>query len=71
VRDAAEALTLRGTPVHYRRSMFISGEETCFVLLEAESMDAVRETARLARVSCDRVSAAVSHPTYRDHLESP
>jgi hypothetical protein len=71
VHDAAEALTARGTPVRYRRSMFVSDEETCFVLLEAESVDAVREAARLARVSCDRVSAAVSHPSHFDHQENP
>jgi hypothetical protein len=66
VRAAAEELTLRGTLVRYHRSIFVSHEETCFVLLEAETIDAIRETARLARVSSDHVSAAVSHPTASD-----
>lgn len=70
VREAAEALTSRGTPVRYRRSMFVSADETCFVVLEAESVDAVRETARLADVSCDRV-AAISHPASVDQQETP
>ncbi|HTX46006.1 MAG TPA: hypothetical protein VMD48_07005 [Solirubrobacteraceae bacterium] len=67
VQEAAKTLSSRGTPVHYRRSMFVSADETYFVLLEAASADVVRETARLAKVSCDRI-AAVSHPT--DHRES-
>jgi hypothetical protein len=66
VRAAAEELTLRGTPVRYRRSMFVSYEETCFVLLEADTIDAVRKAARLAHVSSDHVSAAVSHPSPTD-----
>jgi hypothetical protein len=69
LREAAEALTSQGTPVHYRRSMFVSADETCFVVLEAESVDAVCQMARLAHVSCDRV-AAVSHSVSCDHRES-
>jgi hypothetical protein len=71
MRAAAEELSLRGKRVWYRRSMFVSDEETCFVLLEADSLDTVRETARLADVSCDHVGAAVSHPCPTDHQESP
>jgi hypothetical protein len=66
VREAARALTVRGTPVRYCRSMFVSAEETHFVLLEADSIEAVYEAARLARVTCDRVSAAVSDPGAHD-----
>jgi hypothetical protein len=69
VRQAAETLTSQGTPVHYRRSMFVSADETYFVVLEAESVDAARETASLAHVSCDRV-AAVTHPASSDPRES-
>jgi len=63
VREAAATLTRKGTPVQYRSSMFVSAEETCFVFLEAESTDAVRDVARLAQVSCSRISAVVSHPS--------
>jgi hypothetical protein len=69
VRHAADLLTAQGMPVHYRRSMFVTADETYFVLLEAESLDVVRETARLAQVSCDRV-AAVSHAVSFDQGES-
>src|SRR5207248_2101312 len=34
-RAAAIELTRRGTPVRYRRSIFLPDEETCFVLFEA------------------------------------
>jgi hypothetical protein len=69
VREATKVLTSQGTPVHYHRSMFVSADETYFVLLEAESVDAVRETARLAHVSCDRV-AAVSPTASVDQRKS-
>jgi hypothetical protein len=57
-RAAAEELTRQGTPVHYRHSIFVPSDETCFVLFEAESADAVRDVARLAALPCERVSAA-------------
>jgi hypothetical protein len=57
-RDAAEELTRQGTPVYYRHSIFVPSEETCFILFEAESADAVRDVARLAALPCERVSAA-------------
>jgi hypothetical protein len=60
-RSGAEDLTRRGSPVQYRCSIFIPGEETCFVLFEAPSADAVRAVARLAALPCERVSTAISH----------
>jgi hypothetical protein len=65
IREAADELTRRGTRVQYRRSIFVPAEETCFVLLEAESIEQVHATTRLANVPCDRVSQAVSHPGSR------
>jgi hypothetical protein len=62
VHAAAEQLTRRGTSVRYLRSIFVPAEETCFVLLEADSTDAIYSAARLANVSCVRVNRAVSHP---------
>jgi hypothetical protein len=56
-RAAAEELTRRGTPVHYRRLIFVPTEETCFVLFEAESANAVRDAATLAALPCGRISA--------------
>ena len=62
IREAAEELTRRGTQVRYRRSIFVPAEETCFVLLEADSIEEIQDLTRLANVPCDRVSQAVSHP---------
>lgn len=59
-RAAANELTSRGTPVRYRRSIFLPDEETCFVLFEAESADAVRAAAQLAALPCERICAAVT-----------
>ena len=59
-RTAAEELTRRGTAVRFRRSIFVPDEETCFVLFEAESAEAVRDAARLAAFPCDRVSTAIT-----------
>jgi hypothetical protein len=70
VRAAADELTGQGTRVLYRRSMFVSTEETYFVVLEADSLDAVRATARLAEVSCARVSAVLSDPAPSEHKDS-
>lgn len=56
-RAAAEELTRRGTAVRYCRSIFVPADETCFVLFEAESADAVRDAATLAALPCGRVSA--------------
>jgi hypothetical protein len=61
-RAAAEELTRRGTAVQFCRSIFIPAEETCFVLFEAESADAVRDAARLADLPSGRVSAVASVP---------
>ena len=56
-RAAAEELTRRGTAVAYRRSIFVPAEETCFLLFEAESADAVRDAATLAALPCGRITA--------------
>jgi hypothetical protein len=56
-RAAAEELTRHGTAVSYRRSIFVPTEETCFVLFEAESAQAVRDAATLAALPSARISA--------------
>ena len=55
-RAAAEELTRRGTAVHYQRSIFVPAEETCFLLFEAESAEAVRDAALLANLPAERIS---------------
>ena len=61
-RVAAEELTRLGTAVQYCRSIFVPAEETCFVLFEAESADAVRDAAALAALPCGRISAVYPPP---------
>lgn len=58
-RLAAEGLTRDGTPVHYLRSIFVPEDETCLVLYEAASADAVLEATQLAALRIERVAEAV------------
>ena len=62
-RAAAEELMRRGTTVAYRRVIFVPAEETCFLLFEAESAEAVRDAATLAALPCDRVTAVYPQTT--------
>jgi Protein of unknown function (DUF4242) len=59
-RLAAEELTREGTPVRYLRSIFVPEDETCFYLCEAASLEVVRETARRADLSFERIAEAVA-----------
>ena len=56
---AAEQLTSEGTSVRYVRSLFVPDDETCFLLYEADSAEAVREAATRAELQFDRISEAV------------
>ena len=64
-RAAAAEMTRRGTPVSYRRWIYVPDDETCFLLFEAESADAVCSTAQLAALPSDRVSVALTDSTGR------
>jgi hypothetical protein len=65
---AAEELTREGHPVRLVRSIFVPGEETCFYLYQALSVDAVREAASRAGLRFERVSEAVSDETAQTAL---
>jgi hypothetical protein len=52
---AAAELTAEGRPVHILRSIFVSEDETCFVLVEAASAEDVRAAARRATLPFERV----------------
>ena len=49
-----------GTPVRYLRSLFVPDDETCFLLYEAASAEAVRETVRRAGLAFERITEAVT-----------
>jgi hypothetical protein len=55
VREASEAVASEGGSVRYLRSMFLAAEETCFVLLAADTVAAVEDVARLAHVPSNRI----------------
>jgi hypothetical protein len=59
VRRAAEEHTRAGTPVRYLRSIFVPDDETCYLIFEAGSADAVREVAQRASLSFEHVAAAI------------
>ncbi|MGH3031077.1 MAG: nickel-binding protein [Gaiellaceae bacterium] len=61
-RLAAEELAGEGTAVRYIRSIFVPEDETCFVLYEADSAEAVREAARRAALPFERLATAISKP---------
>ena len=54
-----EEQTRQGMPVRYVRSMYLPEDETCFLLYEAESVEAARRAAVLAAVPFERVSEVV------------
>ena len=56
-RRAAEHLSSEGTPVLQLRSIFVPEDETCLLLYEASSVEAVREVARRAELTFERLSA--------------
>ena len=63
-QGAAAELTAEGTPVRFVRSIFVPTEETCLLLFEAASIDAVREAAHRAALAFDHVAeTAPSTPT--------
>jgi hypothetical protein len=71
VRAAAETVASHGKSVHYLRSIYVAADETCFVLLEAETAEAAQEVARLADVPSNRVSEVVSELADSDRWTAP
>src|SRR5262249_13047686 len=57
---AAEELTRDGTLVRYLHSIFMPADETCLLLFEAGSVDAVREAARRAGLESGRLIEAIA-----------
>jgi hypothetical protein len=58
-RERARRTAELGTGVRYIRSTFLPGEETVLHLFEAASPDALREAARRAALSYERIVEAL------------
>ena len=63
-RCAAAALSAEGRPVRLVRSIFVPEDETCFLLVEAETAEAVHEAANRAAVPFERVLATTGHTNH-------
>lgn len=65
---AAEELSREGTPVRYLRTIFVPEDETCYLLYEAVSAEAVRAAADRAEFRFERVAEALiaSGPGLKD-----
>lgn len=59
-RAGAERLTREGTPVGFARSIFLPEDETCFLLYESASMEAVRAAAERVGLRFERVVELVT-----------
>jgi Protein of unknown function (DUF4242) len=55
-RQAADAMTREGTPIHYLRALHLGDDEVCFHLYEAASPELVREASRRAAIPVERVT---------------
>ena len=65
-RLSADALTREGTPVRYLRAILVPEDETCFLLFEAGSADAVREAAKRAALPFERITEAFDDTTAKE-----
>lgn len=69
-RLTAEQLTEHGTPVRPLLSIFVPQDETWFLLYEAGSAGAVRETARLANLLVDRLTVVTARSYAAGFIDS-
>lgn len=60
LRRAAGELTREGTRVRYVRGVLIPDDETCLLIVESGSAEAVRTAARRAGIAFDRVAEALT-----------
>jgi hypothetical protein len=70
-RVAAEEMTRERRPVRYLQSIFGPDDETCFLLYEADSIDAVREAAQRAGVAFERIAEATARPREPEPVRCP
>jgi hypothetical protein len=69
-RLAATRLTEAGTEVRYMRAIFVPDDETCFLLFEAATSDAVHAASERAGLSAQRIVEAVGVTSDADLLRS-
>jgi hypothetical protein len=60
VRAAAAQQTRDGQRVRYLSCILVPEDETCFLLFEACSADALRETARIAELPVEHFAEAIA-----------
>ena len=58
-RAAADGMTSAGAPVRHLQTIYVPGDETCFGLFAADSLDVVAEANRRAGLEFTRIVAAV------------
>jgi hypothetical protein len=68
-RRAAAALTTEGQPVRFVRSIFVPEDETCFLLVEADTAEIAHEVVTRAAVPFERVLATAT-PTDQPRRDS-
>jgi Nickel responsive protein SCO4226-like len=59
-RRAGDELTRAGRHVQFVRSIFVPEDDTCFCVYQAAALEDVREAARRAALSGQRVTEVVS-----------
>jgi hypothetical protein len=59
LRTAAANMGAEGIPIRYIEALFVSEDETCFFVFEADSPEAVAEAGRRAGLSFERIVRAV------------
>lgn len=62
IETAVEELSRDGVQVRYLRRIFVPEDETCLLLFEAQSVEAVREVARRAAVPFEHIAEACADP---------
>jgi hypothetical protein len=70
-RSASEQLRAEGTHVRFLRSIFLPGDEICFLLCEGASAEAIAEAARRAAIGFERVVAAEIAPDETSPVQRP
>ena len=59
VKDTCAELSAAGTPVHYRGSLFLAVEETCFCRFDSELAETAAEANEQAQFAYARITPAV------------